>query len=105
MWMSIFAITFVIAACFCIAAIMMRPKLMRGRWQDALMLQAPTSPGAQNPQLSAQEYADGESTPRPVGSSVADQLRRHFRPVLHEPIPKDLMALIERLAKSKTPRH
>jgi hypothetical protein len=97
MWMSIFAIGFAIALGFCLAAIIMRPKLMRCRWEDALMGAAPTSPEPPNAKSSAEEYAEGESTPRAVSSSVADRLRRHYRPVLHERIPTDLKKLIRRL--------
>jgi hypothetical protein len=97
MWISVFATGFAIALCCCLAAIMMQPKLMRCRWQDALMGPAPTSPEPPSPESSAEEYAEGESTPRPVSSSVADQLRRHYRPVSNEPIPTDLKKLIRRL--------
>jgi hypothetical protein len=97
MWISIFAITFAIALVFCVAAIMMRPKPMLGCWEDALMRQAPVVPALQTPQVSAQEYAEGENAARPVSSSVAERLRQHYRPVLDEPLPVHLMALIERL--------
>jgi len=93
MWISIFAIAFAIAVGSCIAAIMMQPKLMRGSWEDALMRQAPPAP----PQLLAQEYAEGENAPRPVSSSLPDYLQGHYRPVLNEPIPPHLKALVQRL--------
>jgi hypothetical protein len=99
MWIYIFAITFAIALVLCVAAIMMQPKLMRGRWEDALTRQAPPA----SPQLSAQEYAEEENAPCSVCSSLPDRLREHYRPVLNEPIPAHLTALVRRLEKVPLP--
>jgi len=69
MWICIFGATCAIALVSCVAAIMMQPKPMRGRWEDALMRRAPPAPVLQTPQVSAQEYAEGERSPRPVSAS------------------------------------
>lgn len=100
MWISIFAITFAIALGFCVAAIMMQFDPVSGHRTDVLLAgtsEAPPAPALQSPQLSAQEYAEEENTPRPLSSSLAGHLRLHYRPVLNEPIPAHLMALVQRL--------
>lgn len=95
MWISIFALTFAIALGCCVAAIVMQPKRMRARWEDAFIRQTPPASPLQSPDLSAQEFAEGEHAP--VSSCLGERLRRHYRPVLDESIPAHLKALIERL--------
>jgi len=106
MWISIFAIALAAAISFCIAAIALQPKPGRGRRGGALIRQtsdAPPTRAPQSPQLSAQEYAAGENAPRPVSSSLPEHLRQHYRPVLNEPIPAHLTALVRRLENITLP--
>jgi len=97
MWIITFAVTGAIAVALCIAAIVMQPKRMRGCWRDALMHPAPPARARPTPESTAQEYAEGENAPRPVDSSLADRIRGHYHPVLNEPLPARLLALIRRL--------
>jgi hypothetical protein len=97
MWTSIVVITLAIAVASCAGAALMQPKRMRAHWRDAFMRQAPPAPARQDPQSSAHEYAEGADRPRAVSSCVADHLGQHYRPVVDEPMPDHLTALIRRL--------
>jgi hypothetical protein len=106
MWISIFSVTLAVAIGSCIVAIMMRPKPVHVLGDHALVRQSyecAPSPAIQSPQLSAQEYVEGENGPRPVSSSLPDLLRQHYGHVLIEPIPVHLEALMRDIGNLATP--
>jgi hypothetical protein len=100
MWISIFAASFAIALILCVAAIMIQSESNTAEREDALVArrsEVPPPAGCPSPRLSAHEYAETGNVPRPVSSSLAEHLRSHYRPVLSEPLPAHLIALVDRL--------
>jgi hypothetical protein len=45
----------------------------------------------------ALEYVEAKNALRPISASLGERLQWHYLPVLHEPIPAHLMALVQRL--------
>jgi hypothetical protein len=103
MSISIFAVSFAIAVGSCVAAIILQPKRMRARLQDALVRQAAPAPAGEAAQLPAHEYIPGEDGPQPVNSCLSDRLQQHYGHVLIEPVPGHLDALVRHVEKLSKP--